>query len=119
MFIMHLFISTSWIGDEIVLDGFQILHLVQVELGGLILTHVSVRRGSCCSTIGLEQGPVGPDARSSIRASNGSWSAWVAVTVIICELVFGASWVRASSSIRERSLEGWTGLASSAWSSDL
>jgi len=105
-------LQRSWIRD-IVLDGFQILHLVQVEVGGLILTHSGIRSAS------FEQGPVCPDARSSISTSDGSWSAWVAVTILIGEFVLSASWLCAFGSVSSRFLVCRAGLASSTCSSDL
>jgi hypothetical protein len=95
MFIIWKLIQRSWICDERVLDGLQILHFVQVEVFGIIFTHV------CCGwiSLGFEQGSVCPDARFSILASDSSWSAWVAVTILICEFVLSASWVIALGSI--------------------
>lgn len=116
MLIIYVNVQCSWISDDIVLDGFKILHTVQVEVGGLVFAHV-VRSG--CGNIGFEQGSVCPDARSMVSASNGSWGAWVAVTILIREFVLSASWIVASSSISSRSLVGRTRLACSLWSSDL
>lgn len=95
-------IQSSWICDEIVLDRLQILHFVQVEVVGLIFTHVWRR---VWVSLGFEQGSVCPDARFSISASDGSWSAWVAVTILICEFVLSASWVIALGSISRGLLE--------------